>query len=232
MREIMSAAQDAQTAQGGGIKKTTAWLCVTVSVVFCFGYALVPMYDLFCDLTGINGRTGVASEQQAAALADPVASRVVTVEFDTNLRGGLPWEFRAERFDMQVNTGELSEALFVVRNRSSRPVVGRAIPSVAPAKSGPYFKKTECFCFVEQRLEPGESREMAVRFVVDTGLPQQVSTMTLSYSFFEVLTPEETAAVLLPPNRRAWFADHFPATTVFRIRDVSGQALAPVFLNI
>ncbi|MHC8440600.1 MAG: cytochrome c oxidase assembly protein [Candidatus Eutrophobiaceae bacterium] len=172
--------------QQAGIRKTAFRLWVATSMVFCLGYALVPLYDAFCDWTGLMGRTGSISAAELGKIAGSASSRQIAVEFDTNVRGNLPWQFTAKKFRIKVNTGDLHEAWFTVRNTSDRAIVGRAIPSVAPSKSGPYFKKTECFCFKAQSLEPGESREMVVRFVVDTELPRQLSTLTLSYSFFEV----------------------------------------------
>lgn len=156
-----------------------------VLVMFGFGYALVPIYDVFCDITGLNGKTGELSAAEAAAIT-PEPGRTVTVEFDTNVNGQLPWAFRPLQQSVQVYPGQLGSAMFVAQNDSGRTVVGQAVPSVAPAKASPYFNKTECFCFTQQTLAPGERREMPIRFVVDPQIPRDVRTLTLSYTFFEV----------------------------------------------
>lgn len=152
--------------------------------MFGFGYALVPLYSVFCELTGLNGKTGQISAAEAAALTTD-AKRIVTVEFDTNVNGALPWAFRPLQRRVQVHPGEMGEALFAAENVSDRTVVGQAVPSVAPAKAAVYFNKTECFCFTQQMLAPGERREMPVRFIVDPRLPADVTTLVLSYTFFE-----------------------------------------------
>ncbi|MBI1731734.1 MAG: cytochrome c oxidase assembly protein [Gammaproteobacteria bacterium] len=156
--------------------------------MFGFGYALVPFYELVCEYTGLGGRTGVISEADAAAEGvDP--DRRVNVEFDTNVNGTLPWKFASVQRRISVHPGALTEVNFVAQNTSTRQIVGQAVPSVTPAKAAPYFNKTECFCFTQQTLAPGERREMPVRFVVGPDLPAGVSTVTLSYTFFEAPGP-------------------------------------------
>lgn len=165
--------------------KTAKKLTIFAVAMFGFGYALVPLYELACEVTGIGGTTGTIS--QADAEADEVdENRLVTVEFDTNVDASLPWQFKAKEFKMKVHPGELSEAVFVVENKSDKPVLGRAIPSVAPEIAAKYFNKTECFCFTEQTLEAGESKEMVVRFIVGSELPDDILVMTLSYKFFQL----------------------------------------------
>jgi cytochrome c oxidase assembly protein subunit 11 len=176
---------------------TAKKLAIFAVAMFGFGYALVPLYSLVCEVTGIGGKTGTIT--QSAAEADEVDSdRLVTVEFDTNVDSGLPWKFKAKEFKMKVHPGELSEAVFVVENQSDKPVVGKAIPSVAPEIASKYFNKTECFCFTQQLLEAGESKEMVVRFIVGSQLPDDILVMTLSYKFFQLSTDvaiSETKAV-------------------------------------
>ncbi len=153
--------------------------------MFGFGFALVPLYEVVCEITGIGGRTGVISQSEADA--DQVdTDRLVTVEFDTNVDSKLPWKFKAKEYKMRVHPGEMSEAVFLVENKSDKPVVGKAVPSVAPEIASVFFNKTECFCFTSQLLEPGESKEMIVRFVVGSELPEDILVMTLSYTFFQV----------------------------------------------
>ena len=167
-----------------GTRVTPKKLFVFAACMFGFGYALVPIYDVLCDVTGLNGKTGEVSQVEAEAKNVDV-ERLVTVEFDTNVNPGLPWRFEAAKFKMNVHPGEIAEATFVVENISDKPVLGQAIPSLVPPLASLYFDKTECFCFTTQLLEPGERKEMIVRYVVGSELPENISTMTLSYTFFK-----------------------------------------------
>ncbi|NKB36309.1 MAG: cytochrome c oxidase assembly protein [Gammaproteobacteria bacterium] len=167
-----------------GVNNLAGKLVMLSLTMFGFGYALVPLYNVFCDLTGLNGKTGVVSSEVAEKMEVDM-TRVVTVAFDTNIRE-IPWEFEALEKKVSVRPGEMGEATFVVTNKSDRKVIGRAIPSVAPTQASVFFSKTECFCFDEQLMEPGERREMKVRFVVDVDLPQRYSALTLSYTFFAI----------------------------------------------
>jgi cytochrome c oxidase assembly protein subunit 11 len=114
--------------------------------------------------------------------------------FDITVNPALPWKFRAVQFKQEVRPGEITEALFIVENESDKSVVGQAIPSVAPEQASLFFNKTECFCFINQVLAPGEKKEMIVRFVVDSDLPEKISTMTLSYTFFKVLSENDVVS--------------------------------------
>lgn len=163
-------------------------------VMFGFGYALVPLYDVFCEVTGLNGKTGAITQAEAEATVVDT-QRMITVAFDANVNAGLPWRFGPEQRRVQVHPGEIGEAFFYAENLSGRAVVGQAVPSVAPAKASPYFNKTECFCFTQQVLAPGERRVMPVRFIVDPDLPQGVTTLTLSYTFFEAPSAVAESAV-------------------------------------
>lgn len=165
------------------IKVTTKKLYLLVLFMFGFGFAMVPIYDVLCDVTGLNGKTGVLASDEAKTLKVD-KDRLVTVEFDTNTNEALPWSFKAKEYKQRVHPGEVSEAIFVVKNKTDRTIIGQAIPSVAPSQASLFFNKTECFCFTEQVLEAHEEREMLVRFVVDTKLPEKIETMTLSYTFF------------------------------------------------
>jgi len=162
---------------------TAAKLGLVSVAMFGFGYALVPLYDVFCDMTGLNGKTGEISVAQAGEITVDT-SRLVTVEFDTNVNSRLAWEFKAEKRKIQVHPGQVAEAVFIATNMTENQVIGRAVPSVAPSKASLYFNKTECFCFSQQALGPGESKHMTVRFVVDPELPESINMMTLSYTFF------------------------------------------------
>jgi len=157
-------------------------LLVVAVLMFGFGFAMVPFYRAICDALGLNSviKADTVSNTQVDA------SRTVTIEFDTNLRSNLPWTFTAVEKSVRIHPGALTQVTFEVRNRSDHPVTGQAIPSFGPQLAGRYFKKLDCFCFTQQTLAPGEVKRMPVVFVVEPGLPQDVSTVTLSYTFFEV----------------------------------------------
>jgi cytochrome c oxidase assembly protein subunit 11 len=163
-------------------------LGLAAMAMFAFGFALVPLYDVFCDLTGLNGKTGGPIEAAAAASVPIDKSRLVTVEFLATVKSGLPWEFRPVTTKMQVHPGMIYETHYVARNRSDRIVVGQAIPSVAPGSAAKHFNKIECFCFTQQTLAAGEEQQMPIRFMLDPALPAEVSSITLSYTFFETPT--------------------------------------------
>ena len=165
-------------------------LVVITLAMFGFGYALVPMYRTICDALGINvlslservtsGTGGIS--RKASTQVD--LSRTVTIEFDANSRG--PWEFAPAVRSLQVHPGEMTTVMYEFRNTQNRTMAAQAIPSYAPMQAGAHFNKVECFCFNEYILKPGESRQWPVVFYVDGKLPKDVTTITLSYTFFEV----------------------------------------------
>ena len=177
---------------GKGTKRTTIKLFIVAGAMFGFGYALVPLYDVMCKVAGINGKTGTITSAEAGLLTVD-NNRTVTVEFDTNINGDLPWEFRAAVNKIKVQPGKVTDVIFVAENKSDREIVGQAIPSVAPQQASLHFKKTECFCFTQQTLAPRERKEMLVRFVVDSDLPASISTLTLSYTYFPAPGEHKTA---------------------------------------
>ena len=154
------------------------WTCAG-SFAFCF--ALIPLYSIYCEITGVNGKTGRV-QAPAAPVVD--TTRLIEVQFDAAVNAGLPWSFRPKVASMQVHPGQVVEALFEAGNEGGSDLVGQAVPSVAPNRASIYFNKTECFCFTEQLLKAGERREMPVRFVIDPGLPADVRVLTLSYTFY------------------------------------------------
>lgn len=166
-------------------KRLVRRLMLVVVGMFGFGFAMVPLYNVFCQVTGINGKTGGAVDPETALSKIVDKERVVTVEFVSAVSAGLPWEFRPVVKKMEVHPGEMNEALYYARNQSKHTVVGQAIPSVAPGHAAKYFNKVECFCFTQQTLGPQEERDMPVRFVIDPDLPPEVATVTLSYTFYE-----------------------------------------------
>ena len=157
---------------------------VTVAM-FGFGYALVPLYYLFCDIAGLGGKTGRV-DAQIAARAHVDTGRTVVVEFTGLAASGLPWEFRPLQGKVTMHPGETKLVEFYARNRANETTTGQAVPSVAPNKAARFFKKVECFCFSRQVLDPEEGRKMPVRFLVSEDLPSDVTVITLSYTFFNV----------------------------------------------
>ena len=154
-------------------------------LMFGFGFALVPLYDVFCDITGLNGKTG----RVEAAMVDQKQidlSRSVKVKFLANTGTGLPWQFHPLVTEMEVHPGQIYEAMYRVSNRAQKITVGQAVPSVSPAQASLYFNKTECFCFSHQKLEPRETRDMPLRFVIDHELPDEIMEVTLSYTFLDI----------------------------------------------
>ena len=165
--------------------KSALKLCFVAVAMFGFGYALVPLYDVLCDITGLNGKSqNVTQQQQANFEVDE--SRSITVEFITSLNQGMSWDFEPATTKMQVHPGKPYQISFFVNNKTNRPIIGQAIPSVAPFSAANNFIKTECFCFTNQLLEAGQSLEMPVVFVINPALPEHVKTVTLSYTYFDV----------------------------------------------
>ena len=166
-------------------KKITLILCAVTVAMFGFGYALVPLYDLICNVTGLNGKSQTVSEQQSAVF-EVDESRTITVEFVTTLNQGMLWDFQPAIAKMEVHPGKPYQTSFFVNNKTNRTMIGQAVPSVAPFSAANHFVKTECFCFTNQTLQAGESLEMPVVFVINPALPERVSTVTLSYTFFDI----------------------------------------------
>jgi cytochrome c oxidase assembly protein subunit 11 len=177
------------------------WL-VAASVAFAF--ALVPLYDVFCEVTGLNGKTrGKAPGERpevtrgfavgGLATTTPPSSidrtRTVRVEFTGTVMPGLPWDMRPLTLALDVNPGELQQVSYLVRNTADRAVVGQAVPSVTPGQAAQHFEKIECFCFSQQALGPGEAREMPLAFIVKPTVDRDISHITLSYAFFNTVGP-------------------------------------------
>jgi len=156
-------------------------LALVVIMMFGFGYALVPFYEQICKATGL--RDIAVADTVANTQVD--ASRTVRVELDANLNK-LPWRFRPLTPVISVHPGELTQVVYEVENTSERPMTGQAVPSYGPQLAGEYFKQLECFCFSKQSFGPHEKRQMPVVFVIYSRLPADITTITLSYTFFEV----------------------------------------------
>lgn len=147
-----------------------------------FAFALVPLYDVLCSVTGLNGKTDSTATTLAKAKVDP--TRLVTVQFLTNVMPGLGWNFYPKQNSIELHPGKIETVVFIAKNITNKKVYGRAVPSVTPGIGAANLKKIECFCFVDQALEPGEEKEMPLRFFVSPELPEDVTEMTLSYAFF------------------------------------------------
>jgi cytochrome c oxidase assembly protein subunit 11 len=167
-------------------------LLLVVVAMFGFGFALVPIYEVMCQALGINGKTsgevyeGVQSVNEA---------RTVRVQFLATNSAEMVWEFRAKADELLVHPGAVNEMLFVASNPSNRVMTAQAVPSIAPSAAAAYFHKTECFCFTQQVLQPGQRIEMPVRFIVDRDLPEDVHHLTLAYTLFDITATKSPAAV-------------------------------------
>lgn len=162
---------------------------LVVALMVGASYAAVPFYDWFCRVTGFNGTTQVAT-----SLPTHTTDRHISVRFDSNISGGLPWKFEPEKTEIDVRIGEVVTAYYTVTNQSARPTFGVAAYNVAPLTAGSFFQKINCFCFDEQMFAPGEKRELAVVFYVDPKLLadreyDKLNTITLSYTFYPAKDP-------------------------------------------
>ncbi|MBC3765919.1 cytochrome c oxidase assembly protein [Neptunicella marina] len=164
--------------------KTVFKLLLVVVGMFGFGFLLVPLYDVFCDITGINGKTNDTAAAYQHVEID--TSRLITVEFITRTNTGMPWVFRSETKKIQVHPGELKEVDFYAHNPASYDIVGQAVPSVSPGLASLYLNKTECFCFEQQPLKAGEEARMPMRFYIDPQIPEDINYFTLSYTLYDV----------------------------------------------
>ena len=175
--------------------RLVAVLCVTgVCAMVGLAYASVPLYRLFCQVTGFGGTT-----QRVVAASHTVLDRTVTVRFDANVAPGLPWEFEANTKPMTVKLGETAVATYRATNKGTTSTVGTAAYNVVPDQAGVFFNKLACFCFTEQPLAPGESAELPVQFFVDPAMAtdrdgRRVQEITLSYTFFPVAAAKKGVA--------------------------------------
>ncbi len=186
--------------------KMVGKLTVVTLGMFAFGYALVPIYKAICEMTGINilslGENQIpGARSKIAANTQIDKSRTITVEFDANSRG--PWDFKPAQRSIQVHPGELATVIYEFQNIQNRRMAAQAIPSYAPKQASAHFNKLECFCFNQYTLEPGEKKSWPVAFVIDPKLSKDVTTITLSYTFFEVggktpAAPVDKTAVVAP----------------------------------
>ena len=166
------------------VKKTVKKLMLIVFGMFGFGFAMVPLYDVFCDITGLNGKTSNVAASYNVASID--TERTVTVQFLTRTAKGIPWQFEPMINEVKVHPGERKTVKFYAKNESVNAIVGQAVPSVSPGRAAVYFQKIECFCFNNQPLQASEDVEMGLQFYVDLDIPDDVSTITLSYTLYDI----------------------------------------------
>lgn len=165
--------------------KLTTLLTLVVLGMFGFSFALIPLYDVFCEVTGINGKSTALTSQSSAKESLVVDERLVKVEFLAISNGTLPWEFRPMVRSVEVHPGETNEIAYFAKNLSDHPITAQAVPSVSPGVAASHFNKIECFCFTQQTLQPGEEKEMPVQFMVSPELAEGVRNIVLSYTFFQ-----------------------------------------------
>lgn len=175
----MSVQPDNQTNDN---PKIIGKLLIVVVAMFGFGFALVPLYDVFCDITGLNGKTGDKVNFKTAPVVDE--SRLVKITFLASLNDSMPWEFKPQQSFIEVHPGKPTTINYIAKNTSNKSIVGNAVPSVAPGLAAAYFQKTECFCFTQQKLKAGEEKIMPVTFIVDSELSEDINEIALSYTFF------------------------------------------------
>lgn len=181
--ELATQDMQAQSDQDIATKRLVKKLVVAVFAMFGFGFALVPLYDVFCEITGINGKTSTVAAKASKSVDD---SRLVTVEFIARTQGNLPWTFQPQVKRMKVHPGEMHQVNFEVQNLSKENMVVQAVPSVSPGVAATYFNKIECFCFNQQPLVKGQQADLGLQFYIDKELPEEYTTVTLSYTLFDI----------------------------------------------
>lgn len=181
-------------ANRSSTKRLVTRLAFVVVGMFGFGFAMVPLYDVICDITGLNGKTG----DQVVATEEPssVSDRLITIQFLAQNSAGMDWAFGANDTQVKVHPGEVKVVSYHAKNPRAYVMTGQAIPSVAPSEAAQYLKKLECFCFQEQVLQPGEQVEMGIRFFIDESIPDYITKLTLSYSLFDITDYESSATAV------------------------------------
>ncbi|GLQ75801.1 cytochrome c oxidase assembly protein [Vibrio penaeicida] len=177
-------------------RKLTFWLLLGVLGMFGFGFALIPLYDIMCEQLGINGKPN------NEAVSSPVGmqvdtSRVIRVEFMAHVKPDMPWTFIPAKKVMDVHPGQVVQTRYMATNLNGSPLIGQAVPSIAPGNGAAYFNKIECFCFNRQPLEGNKSAELPVIFYIEPTIPDSIHTLTLSYTLFNITEPEDKKTVAL-----------------------------------
>lgn len=184
--------RDDQGAGREGVRRTVTRTLVVLAGMFVFAFALVPLYDVFCDLTGLNGKTSARAQPLVDQEVD--ASRTVTVQFITRGSQGLPWHLEVDTRQIRLHPGQREEVFFTFRNNGEETTRARAVPSVSPSAASLHLRKLTCFCFQEQRLMAGERLKAPLVFQLTRDLPPDIKTVTLVYTLYPVsTTPAEIA---------------------------------------
>ena len=178
--------------------KTVNKILLLVAGMFCFAFALVPLYDVFCAVTGINGKTNTEAAVYEAVEVDE--TRTITVDFIARTNSDMPWEFTAQTKKVDVHPGKMTEVAFYVRNPTNRDIIAQAVPSVSPGTAALYLNKTECFCFQHQPLKAGEEALMPMVFYIDPQLPENITFFTLQYTLYDITESAQDDAVQVVMN--------------------------------
>lgn len=167
--------------------RNLTWKLLAIAAgAFAFGFALVPLYNVLCGVTGVGDQTALLRKVKAIEKPDP--TRTITIEFLGDSASAGSWDFRPVARTVEVHPGKLYSAEFFAHNLTGRDMTAQAVPNIAPSKLAPYFHKTECFCFSPQHFKVGEQRNMPVRFIVDPSIPKYVDRITLAYTFYDAST--------------------------------------------
>lgn len=164
-------------------RSLTRRLAFMAVAMFGFGFALVPLYDVLCEVAGL--RASIEATDEDTITEEVVAGREITIELIAHRNQGTPLEFRPKNAKLKVSPGAFYDTSFFARNLTEANLTAIATPDIRPVAAAEYFRKIECFCFNEQRFKAGEGRDMPLRFFVDPGLPEYIDTVTLSYTMFE-----------------------------------------------
>ncbi|MNE60651.1 Cytochrome c oxidase assembly protein CtaG [compost metagenome] len=168
-------------------------LALIILAMFGFAFALVPLYDVFCRITGLNGKTAGQPATAERAVVDD--KRTIQIEFLAHADTQMPWQFTQETLRLSVRPGEMKQVNYRVFNPTDHSMIGQAVPSVSPGPAAAYLKKVECFCFNRQELKAGESKLMPLKFYIDPDLPDDINTITLSYSLYDITQSKPTPAL-------------------------------------
>jgi len=163
--------------------KKLIFICFSM---FLFSFALIPLYNIICDVTGLNGNTSNLKEK-VEAYTETISTEKLNVQFISHQYNGEKLVFKPSEFEMVVSPGKVYSTVYIATNKTNSNIVGQAVPSVSPNEAAKYLKKIECFCFEEQTFEPGKVVKLPLYFAIDEKLPNRIKTITLSYSFFEAL---------------------------------------------
>tara|TARA_B100000927_G_C16429748_1_gene455029 strand:+ start:792 stop:1352 length:561 start_codon:yes stop_codon:yes gene_type:complete len=170
-----------------GAKKTLIKLVIAVPLMFAFGFALVPLYDVFCEVTGLNGKVFQSEHSDELVIDD---GREISLQFISTNNENMPWTFKPSEQVMKIQTGKYHTATFYVKNTTNKKMMAQAVPSVAPSNAAEYLKKLECFCFEQQELMPGEEALLPVKLLVSNDLPKNIKNIILSYTIFDITTED------------------------------------------